>query len=164
MQPGFLAACLDACRQLHLPTAVDTCGFAPRDVVLSIAGRTDLLLWDVKHLDPSRHRELTGCPLEPILANLKAVADTGATVWLRVPVIPGINDAESNLRAVARLAAELPAVRRVSLLPYHRTGAGKLRRLGRVDALAHVVAPDEERMRRLASLFADTGREVTIGG
>jgi len=164
MQAGFLRACLEACRREGVRTAVETCGFAAREVALSIAERADLLLWDVKHLDPERHRELTGAPLEPILANLRAIASVGVPVWLRVPVVPGLNDTEDDLRAVARLAAEHPSVRRVSLLPYHRTGARKLARLGREDVLGGVTTPTDERMQELATLFADTGRETTIGG
>jgi pyruvate formate lyase activating enzyme len=164
MQPEFLLACLEACRASGLRSAVDTCGFAAREVVLAVAERTDLFLWDVKHLDPLRHRELTGRPLEPILANLRALAGTGVPVWLRVPIIPGMNDGEANLRAVARLAAEHPSVRRVTLLPYHRTGVGKLARFGRKDALGAVSTPTFERMRKLAALFADAGKETAIGG
>ena len=165
MQPEFLRACLDACRSEGLHTAVETCGFAARDVVLSVAERANLLLWDVKHLDAERHRELTGVPLEPILANLRELGRTRTPVWLRVPIIPGVNDAEDELRAVARLAGEHPSVRRVSLLPYHRTGVGKLLRLGREDVLAGVTTPTAERMQELAALlFEESGRETTIGG
>jgi pyruvate formate lyase activating enzyme len=163
-QPRFLGAALDACRREGLHTAVETCGFAARDVALSAAERADLLLWDVKHLDPERHLEATGAPLEPILANLWAVAAVGVPVWLRVPVVPGFNDGEENLRAVARLAREHPSVRRVSLLPYHGTGVRKRERLGRTAALAGVASPTAERMQELASLFTDSGRETTIGG
>jgi pyruvate formate lyase activating enzyme len=85
-------------------------------------------------------------------------------IWLRVPVVPGLNDGDDHLRAVARLAAEHPSVRRVSLLPYHRTGTRKLVRLGREDVLGEVTTPTAERMRELAALFAGTGRETTIGG
>jgi pyruvate formate lyase activating enzyme len=164
MQPRFLRACLDACRGEGLHAAVETCGFAARDVAVSIAERADLLLWDVKHLDPQCHRELTGAPLEPILENLRAISGLGVPIWLRVPVVPGLNDGLDNLRAVARLATELPSVRRVSLLPYHRTGSRKAERLGREDVLAGLSTPTAERMQELAALFADTGRETTIGG
>lgn len=163
-QAGFLRACLDACRREGLHTAVETCGFAAREVALSIAERVDLLLWDVKHLDPARHRELTGASLEPILANLWAIAKVGVPVWLRVPVVPGLNDGKENFRALVRLAAEHRSVRRVSLLPYHRTGTRKLERLGREGVLAGVTTPTDERMQELAAMFSETGRETTIGG
>jgi pyruvate formate lyase activating enzyme len=163
-QAPFLRTVLDACRSEGLHTAVETCGFAAPEVAMSIAARADLLLWDVKHLDPARHRALTGVALEPIVANLRAIARLRAPVWLRVPVVPGLNDSEENLRAVARLAAELPHVRRVSLLPYHRAGTRKRARLGRDEVLAGVATPTPERMQELAALFAGAGVEATIGG
>jgi pyruvate formate lyase activating enzyme len=163
-QGEFLCACLDACRHEGIPTAVDTCGLASRELVLAAAGRTDLLLWDVKHTDEARHRELVGAPLAPILANLAASAGVGVPIWLRVPVIPGLNDEPENLRAVAALAVATPNVRRVSLLPYHRTGAGKLARLGRASGLDGVATPTVRTMRELASGLSASGVETTIGG
>lgn len=163
-QPAFLLACLDACRDDGLSTAVDTCGLAPREVAEAVADRADLLLWDLKHLDPRRHEELTGAPLAPILDNLAAVASRGVPVWLRLPIVPGHTDDEASLRAAAGLATSLPAVRRVSLLPYHRTGTGKLGRLGRPGSLPEITAPSPERMSELAALFGPSGIAVTIGG
>lgn len=164
VQATFLLACLEACRREGLRTAVDTCGFAHRDTVVAVAAAADLLLWDVKHLDEERHLALTGAPLAPILANLAAAAGTGVPIWLRVPVVPGLNDDAVNLAAVARLAATTANVRRVSLLPYHRTGAGKLARLGRSDVTADVAAPTAARLRDLAALVAPAGIETRIGG
>jgi pyruvate formate lyase activating enzyme len=134
-QPKFLLAVLDACRLEGLHAAVDTCGFAPRETVLAAAARADLLLWDVKTLDADRHLELTGVPLAPILENLEAVSRTGVPIWLRLPVIPGVNDDEESVVAAAKLAARTRSVRRVSLLPYHRTADGKRARLGRAAAI-----------------------------
>src|SRR5512140_3115252 len=95
-QPMFLFAALDACRLEGLHTAVDTCGFAPRETMLAAAARADLLLWDVKTLVADRHLELTGVPLAPILENLEAVSRTAVPIWLRLPVIPGVNDDEES--------------------------------------------------------------------
>ncbi len=163
-QGRFLLSCLEACREAGLHTAVDTCGFAPREVVLQAAARADLFLWDLKTLDPDRHLAFTGAPLEPILENLAAVAGQAVPIWLRVPVIPGLNDDDAGVLAVARLASETPSVRRVSLLPYHRIGSGKRERLGRGDTLAEIPAPASGRMVALAALFAPTGVPTTIGG
>ncbi|HVN74808.1 MAG TPA: glycyl-radical enzyme activating protein [Thermoanaerobaculaceae bacterium] len=163
-QAPFLLACLDACRDAGLRTAVDTCGFAARETALAAARGADLVLWDVKTLDPARHRDLTGAPLEPIMANLAAVAEAGTQLWLRVPVIPGVNDDGESLAAVARLAASTPSVERVSLLPYHRTADAKRSRLGRPGALPGVEPPSPERMRALAGVFESAGVGATIGG
>jgi len=163
-QTEFLLGCLDACRQAGLHTAVDTCGFAGSTVVTEVAERADLLLWDLKLLDPDRHLALTGAPLEPILENLAVAARSGVPIWLRIPVIPGVNDDEETMRAAARLAATTPSVQRVSLLPYHRTASGKRLRLGREDPLAGTASPTEERMRELAASFEGIGIETTIGG
>ncbi|MBK8597096.1 MAG: glycyl-radical enzyme activating protein [Holophagales bacterium] len=171
-QPIFLLAALEACRREGLHATVDTCGFAPRETVLGVATQADLFLWDVKTLDPQRHLALTGVPLEPILANLAAVTRTGVPIWLRIPVIPGVNDDEASIARAAALATRTPSVRRVSLLPYHRTANGKRDRLGRgtdpargaSPTLADAPSPTPERMAALAALFAPTGIETTIGG
>lgn len=163
-QPEFLTGCLDACRGAGLHVAVDTCGFASRAVVLAAAERADLLLWDLKVLDPGRHLTLTGVPLEPILDNLAAASRSGVPIWLRIPVIPGVNDDEGTMRAAAAVAAATPSVRKVSLLPYHRTAGGKRTRLGREDALPGTVPPTADRMQALAAWFEPTGIETAIGG
>ena len=163
-QPAFLLAVLDACRREGLHATVDTCGFAPRETALAAAARADLVLWDVKTLDPDRHLDLAGVPLAPILENLEAVSRTGVPIWLRLPVIPGINDDEASIAKAVELAARTPSVRRVSLLPYHRTANGKRARLGRETALADAPSPTPARMAVLAALFSPTGIETTIGG
>jgi len=163
-QGEFLIACLDACRGAGLRTAVDTCGFASIDIVLAAAGRTDLFLWDVKMLDPERHLAATGAPLEPILANLAAVARLGVPIWLRVPVIPGVSDGERWSAPIMRLATRTPGVERISLLPYHRTGSSKRARLAREVPLAAAEPPTADEMRALAALFTTTGIETRIGG
>ncbi len=174
-QPGFLLAALEACQGEGLHAAVDTCGFGPGETVTSVAERADLLLWDVKTLDAERHLELTGVPLGPILENLAAASRTGVPIWLRIPVIPGVNDDEASAAKALELAARTPSVRRVSLLPFHRTANGKRVRLGLEPAAARGVVsavagpeavspPTAGRMAALAALFSPTGIETTIGG
>lgn len=165
-QPAFLLAALAACKAEGLHVAVDTCGFAAREAVLATAARADLLLWDVKTLDPKRHRELTGVPLPPILENLDAVSRTGVRIWLRIPVIPGVNDDAGSLAGAVALAERTRGVERVSLLPYHSTASGKRERLARPRApeLTETAPPDPAKMAALAALFAPAGIPTTIGG
>jgi pyruvate formate lyase activating enzyme len=160
----FLEALLLAARAAGLSTAVDTCGFAPRERLLELAPLVDLFLFDLKLADESRHLALTGLPLAPILANLRALAESGALVWLRIPIVPGFSDDADALAESARLAQAIPGLRRVHLLPYHRTGGAKFRRLGRAYALADLRPPSPERMESLAAIFRARGLDARVGG
>jgi pyruvate formate lyase activating enzyme len=162
-QPEFLTALLRACRAAGIHTAVDTCGFAPRERLLALGLLVDLFLFDVKLVDDARHRALTGLPVAPILENLRALAAVHADIWIRVPVVPGHTDAAADVAATAALVAGLSGVRRVSLLPYHRTGAAKARRLGREYPLDALAPPSPERLEELAALFRQHGLAVRIG-
>ncbi|HNX49472.1 MAG TPA: glycyl-radical enzyme activating protein [Thermoanaerobaculaceae bacterium] len=162
-QPAFLVAALTACRAEGVHTTLDTSGFAPREALLEAAALADLVLFDLKVLDDAVHREVTGVSNQPILANLRALAAVHPAIWLRVPVIAGINDDPAGIEAIAVLAAGLPAVRRVSLLPYHATGSPKAKRLGRPPA-REFATPSHEHMEALARLVTVHGLQTTIGG
>jgi pyruvate formate lyase activating enzyme len=163
-QPAFLRALLTSARREGLSTAVDTCGFAKRELLLDLAPLVDLFLYDLKMLDPDRHLQVIGVPLTPILSNLEALARAGRAVWLRVPIVPSFTDGDADLDALAGLAASLPGIRQVSLLPYHKIGAGKFRRLHKDYELAHLAPPDRERMQHIAGLFRARGLDARIGG
>ncbi len=163
-QGEFLREALEGCRRAGLHTAVDTCGLAPRDQLLAVAELTDLFLFDVKFVDERRHREHTGAGNETILANLGALIEAERRVWLRVPVIPGINDDRENMNAIAHLAAGLPSVERICLLPYHRNGERKLARLGRPAERRETLAPEADEMLRTAARFEAVGLTPKIGG
>jgi pyruvate formate lyase activating enzyme len=161
-QPAFTMALLGALRDRGVHTALDTCGLAPREDLLAAAALADLVLFDLKHMDDAAHRAWTGTGNALILDNLRALAAAGAGLWIRVPVVPGVNDDPGNLEATARFVAELPFVSRLDLLPYHRTGVAKFRRLGRDYALDSVEPPGAERMAELEGLFRTRG--IQVGG
>lgn len=160
----FLQEMLTACRDRHLHTVVDTCGFARESDLLAVAPLTGLFLYDLKMMDEAKHRRYTGVSNERILSNLRALGAIHERIWIRVPVIPGVNDSERDLEALARFAAELPIVQQVNLLPYHRTGLPKSRRLGRSTSLADVVPPSDEAMNHAAAIFTSLGLSTKIGG
>ncbi len=160
----FLRACLAACRARGLRTAVDTCGLARAEHLLALAPLADLFLYDLKLIDPARHRQYTGAPNGVILDNLRALGAVHRQIWVRVPLIPGINDDAPALQAIARLAAANPGVRQVNLLPFHRTGLPKLARLGRANPLAQVQPPSSEAMAAALAIFQELGLETKVGG
>jgi pyruvate formate lyase activating enzyme len=162
-QPEFLLACLEGCRREGLHSAVDTSGFAPRRVLLEVAELCDLVLYDLKTMDATEHQRLTGVPLEPILDNLRALAAVHPRIWIRVPLVTGLTDDRQGLESVTRLVAELPSVEKVSLLPYHRIGTGKMGRFGG-NGGHRLEAPPEGRVEELAGLLRGSGRPVEIGG
>ena len=161
--PAFLKALLTACRRRGLRTAVDTCGFASEQVLTHVARLTDLFLFDLKLMDDAQHRHYTGVSNVPILANLRALSQIHDHLWLRVPLIPGVNDDAAHLDAVARLAASLPSVRQVSVLPYHKFGAEKARRLGMESPLPGVEPPSSEQVERVVAQFRAHGLNAKAG-
>jgi pyruvate formate lyase activating enzyme len=163
-QPAFLLEALRACREARLHTAVDTCGLVEPDVLLEAARLADLFLFDLKACDSERHRMGTGASNGRVLENLVALAATHDEIWLRVPLVPGFNDEAGELDAMARLAAGLPSVRRVSVLPYHRLGVEKRRRLGVPSLVPEPAPPDVEAVRAAVALFEARGLDAHVGG
>ncbi len=162
-QPDFLLACLRACRDRGLHTAVDTSGYAPRTVALAVAAAAGLVLFDLKQPDPARHARFTGVPLRVIVDNLRALDAAGARLWLRVPVIPGVNDGADARDGFVALLGTLRRRYPVWLLPYHETAAAKYARLGREYGFTAVEA-SHERLASLADALRAAGHDVRIGG
>jgi len=162
-QPAFLRDLLCACRQGGLHTALDTCGFATSDVLDSISPYVDLFLYDIKLIDEQRHREATGVSNEAILRNLRRLSRQGHRIILRMPIIPGVNDDEDNLRRIGVFAADLSSVERLDLLPYHRIGRDKYHQLGRACAMPRVDTPSAPRMTEIACLLREFDLTVRIG-
>ncbi len=163
-QPEFLLAVLRACKAEGIHTAVDTCGLAATRHVLAVAPFTDLFLYDLKLMDEARHRQFTGVSNTLILGNLKALSGVHRQIWIRVPVIPGVNDSAADLEAAARFAGGIPGVCQVNLLPYHRIGVAKFHRLGLEPELAATPPPSEGSLSVARAIFARAGMDARIGG
>lgn len=164
MQPEFLLALLEACRRREIHTAVDTSGCVPQDSLLAVARFTDLFLYDLKTLDDDRHRRYTGVSNRSILANLHALGQAHGNIWVRMPLVPGVNDMPQDVEAVVRLAASIAGVRQVNLLPYHATGAAKFARLGRTYTAVDIRPPTKEFVEQVAAGLQGCGVPVLSGG
>ena len=164
LQFEFLAEALAACRTERMHTAVDTAGFCPTEHLLEIAPVTDLFLFDLKCHNGDRHRQYTGASNDLILQNLQALSRVHSNIWVRVPIIPEINDTREELEAAARLTASLAGVRQVNLLPYHRTGVRKSERLGKNGFLAGLQPPSAEAIQDAVSVFRRHGLKAVAGG
>jgi len=163
-QPDFLLALLAACGREEIHRAIDTSGYAPRPVLAAAAAQTDLFLYDLKLMDDARHRRLTGVGNRRIIDNLEWLGRRSVPVVVRLPLIPGINDDPDNLEQTGRLAARLPVVREVHLLPFHPSARAKHGRLGRPDPMAGIIAPSAEAVARAAECLQRLGLTVRVGG
>jgi len=163
-QAGFLIDCLRECRRRGLHTTVDTCGLAARETLLEVARSVDLLLFDLKHMDPIRHRSETGSDNRLILDNLRALSESDVEIWVRVPLIPGFNDDAANIEATGAFLEGLRRRYRVFVLPYHGIANGKRSRLDGTSVEAGMQPPDVEKLGAVAAEFAKHNLEVTIGG
>ena len=156
-------ALLSGARERGIHTAVETAGWAEPADVNRVLSETDLILYDVKHMDSARHLAATGVPNEKILRNAELASQLGVEMAVRTPVIPGFNDNMSDILAVGRFTLGL-GVADMHLLPYHKYGVPKYASLGRDYELADVAAPSGERMQALARGLQSLGLCVSIGG
>ncbi len=161
-QPIFLLDLLTECNKNGLHTAIETTGHAPWMVIEKILPHVDLILFDIKHMDPEKHQDTTGVKNNLILENLKKIAKIHDNIWLRVPLISGFNDSEDHIRKVATLGKEIGA-KKISLLPYHEGGKNKCEQIGKSYLFSSNVAPDENKIARLKTIIKEIGLEVSIG-
>jgi len=165
LQPAFLQEILEACGRRGVHRAIDTSGLVATEVLLEAAERTDLFLYDLKLMDTDRHRSYTGVGNEKVLANLTALAETGAAIQVRLPLIRGVNADSRNIEATAAFVAGLAGARKpVTLLPYHKVAAGKHARLGQEYGDCGLAEPDQVDIERTIDIFSIHGLTATVGG
>jgi pyruvate formate lyase activating enzyme len=164
VQPAFVTDVLRRLRAEGVHTALDTCGFGRWPDLRGAAEHASLVLYDVKLMDPARHKAVTGVSNELILDNLRALAGVHPAIWVRIPVIPGVNDDDENMAAAATFVHSVPGIRQIDLLPYHPAGEAKFARLGLDYTLHGTPPPDQGRLDALAARFRALGLVTTIGG
>lgn len=164
MQPAFLLECLQRCGREGIHRTVDTSGYAKRDVIERVATETDLILYDLKCMDPEKHKAYTGVSNHQILGNLKYLARSGARVVLRVPLIPGINDDAENINLMGMFLGILPEIERVHILPYHGFQDGKYEGLGTYFYSKEIKPPTNHEIDLVKKRLLGFGLRVEIGG
>jgi pyruvate formate lyase activating enzyme len=163
MQPEFLEALLRSCRKGHIHTCLDTCGQAPWDVLERMIPLVDIFLYDLKSVSSALHARETGLSNELILRNLRRLAGKGRAIVIRIPLIPGINDAPEEIDAMGEFIKRLEGVRDVSLLPFHDIAGEKYRRLGTPSPLADLKPQPQKRVEEIKGRMESFGFNVKIG-
>jgi pyruvate formate lyase activating enzyme len=156
-QPEFALEVLRLCKTKGFHTAIETCGNYPFGALERALPYLDLVYFDLKHMQAEEHKRYTGADNELVRENLRKLQAFDVEVCVRVPVIPTLNDSPENMEATALFVKELPKVRSVELLPYHRLGVSKYEKMGLEYPLRDLPTPQPEGMRKLVAIFEAHG-------
>lgn len=160
LQAEFVAEMLMRIRNEGITTAVDSCGLVPWEAIRMTLPYTNTYLYDVKCLDGEKHRSFTGHDNRLILENLEKLAESGANLWIRVPVIPDFNDSAGEMTAIADLVHNTPGVSRVTLMPYHTLGKSKYATLGMIPGYETEKTIPQSKLSEFKSIFREAGLPV----
>ena len=160
LQPDFCAELFSLLRQHRIHCALDTCGNVPWTAFERLLPLTDLFLYDLKHPDPERHRQLTGCDNRLILDNLRRLSDAGKPIEVRMPLVPQHNMEPETLRQAGRILADCHAVTAVRLLAYHDFARSKFTAVGLPDTMPRVTPPDVNDLEDAAQILRGFGLNV----
>ena len=163
-QPEFLLALLKGCEALAIHRTVDTSLHAPENVVAAVAEKTDLFLCDIKHMDSSVHQRITGVDNVRILGNIRFLASEGYPLRIRLPLIPSVNDDEGNLIETIAFIKSLGSIESVDLLPYHKSGRAKYKKLDMINPLPDTTDMDRKALQEIVDLFHRSEFKTVVGG
>ena len=148
--PEFAAELFKKLQSNSIHTALDTCGAVRFENYLQILPYTDLVLFDLKGMDPVRHKQNTGMDNTLIHENLKKISEYGTPVEIRMPIVPGYNDFAGDIEAAGRLLQQIKRVVRVRLLAYHPFSEEKYAAAGVVNNMPAVETPDKKHLECIA--------------
>ena len=151
LQIDFLVEILKECKRNGIHTAVDTAGHVPFESFQKLLPYTDLLLYDVKCYDSEKHKRYTGVGNELILENLRKLLISQKRIWIRIPIIPDVNDTVEEMQAIRQFLDNCGHPEKIELLPYHSMGDHKYAAL---DKTAHRFSvPNKEQLSHLKNIF-----------
>ena len=151
MQVDALEEILKMCKEKGIHTAVDTSGCTSFESFEKILPYTDLFLYDIKIFDNEKHKKYVGVSNELILNNLKKLFEVGAKIWIRIPIIPTVNDSVEEISKIKAFLDECGTPEKIELLPYHPMGESKRTALGQDTQVFET--PTAEKMKSLTAIF-----------
>ena len=151
LQIDFLEEILKSCKASGIHTALDTAGCVPYGYFERVIPYADLFLYDVKCFDSEKHQKYTGVGNELIMENLQRLLKSGAPLWVRIPIIPNVNDTAEEMQGIKEYIYYFGRPEKIELLPYHAMGEHKYAALGREAQTFSV--PSKEKMAELKKIF-----------
>jgi pyruvate formate lyase activating enzyme len=162
-QPEFTLELLKRCKENGISTAVDTTGYAKWEIIEEALPHTDLFLYDLKCMDSALHEQVMGVPNELILENAAKIALAGGRFWIRIPVIPLLNDSKEHFEKYGVFLSGIRgSVDIVQLLPYHKMGVSKHDRLLKRGKIFVAEPPSDSLMQALKTQLEGYGLRVRI--
>ncbi|MFZ3045070.1 MAG: glycyl-radical enzyme activating protein [Desulfatirhabdiaceae bacterium] len=163
--PEFVIELLKAAKERGIHVCLDTTGYCPWEVLKRFMEYVDIFLYDLKHLDPEKHKEKTGVDNKLILENLKKLSEANKQIRIRIPVIPGYNDSLEYMEEVVVFLESLPnRVQGVDMMPFHNWCQDKYGWLGIDWSMADTESMDPIEVEPLKEIFSSAGFECTVGG
>lgn len=162
-QAEFLKELLKECNTREIHTTIDTSGYTDWENFEKIADLVDLFLYDLKIMNDELHKKYIGVSNKSILENLKKLSSRGANIYVRMPIIKGINDDDEHIDESIKFLSNLN-ITQVNLLPFHKMGMDKYKRLEMEYKLSGMEKPSDEKMMAIQEKFKASGLKVKIGG
>ena len=169
MQIDFVLELFRLAQAKQIHTCLDTSGITYRpgqspynDKLDALMAVTDLVLLDIKHIDPLGHRELTGHDNSGILAFAKYLEEKDIPVWIRHVVVPGITDDPVQLSRLGAFLATLNNVKALDVLPYHVLGVSKYKDLNIPYPLADTPAATQQQAKEAKRIILTAYRKARL--
>lgn len=155
LQPNFLKEILKKCKENGIHTAIDTAGYGLGNYTdyADILKYTDLVIFDIKALDPKEYKKMTGKNIDESLKFLDLCQEKGKELWIRQVIVPTINDDLKYVKSLKEFVKSLKNVSRVELLPYRTLGNSKYDALNIKYRLKGIPDMDDEKLKTLQNIL-----------
>ncbi|MCP4757805.1 MAG: glycyl-radical enzyme activating protein [Proteobacteria bacterium] len=162
-QPEFTIRLLETAGNRGIDTAIETCGHCRWEDLERACRHVNQVFFDVKSMDPEKHKDWTGVSNRLLLENLRKLCRNfpHVEIVVRTPVVPGFNDTEHDIQAIVDFLDTVPGSFRHELLPYHTFGESKYSRIGKRYRMSRVESPKKERIDTLNTIARASGRLVS---
>ena len=162
LKPDFTRNLLLALKAERISVGIDTCGYVPWEDLEPLVSYIDFCLWDIKHMNPDVHKELTGVSNELILNNVSLISDRNIPIYIRIPIISGYNDSEDNIRATCKFAQSLSTLVTIDLMPLHHLGKARYESLDRKYPLSDMLSVPDSTLQKIKQLIQSCGIKYRI--
>ena len=162
---GYLVELSKKIKKRGYNITIDTCGYAPQKNYEALVDYVDTFLYDIKTMNNEVHKKYMGKDNDLILSNLKYLSDCGKNIYIRIPLIGGVNSSNENIEEIVDFLKNNVNVKRINLLPYHKAGTNKYEKLDLHYLGEDFITPSQEELENYLNIFKKNGfSDVKIGG